>query len=174
MGTQKLFIIQSSGVSVMQGLLEYSSEWKDSRDFQNTGVHCWGVSVKWGSTVCDCWMKLFQMTVNLVLPCDWSYRHIAKTLSPASKLWKNPCRLAVLLTKLYVINDWMNEWMIDQLTDWLIDWSIDWLIDWLMDWAINWSIDSDSPNLEAIKSQLLEHLTEVVVLVSSSGAVFTW
>ena len=54
-GPRKLFVIWSSGVSAIQGLLKYSSEWKDSRDFQNCPLYCGctllRVSVKQGSTV---------------------------------------------------------------------------------------------------------------------------
>ena len=42
-------VIQSSGVSAVQGLLKHWSEWKDS--WTSGGVHCWDVSVKWVSTV---------------------------------------------------------------------------------------------------------------------------
>jgi len=35
MGAQKLSIIQSSGVSAVQGLLKYWSECRDSHDFHN-------------------------------------------------------------------------------------------------------------------------------------------
>ena len=34
-GPQKMSVIWNSGVSAIQGLLKYWSEWKDSRDFQN-------------------------------------------------------------------------------------------------------------------------------------------
>ena len=50
-----LSVIRSSRVYTIQGLLKYSSEWKDSRDFRIVryivGVHFSEVSVKQGSTV---------------------------------------------------------------------------------------------------------------------------
>ena len=55
LGPQKLSVIRSSGMSAIQGLLKYWSEWKDRWDFQNCplnlGAHFSGVSVKRGSTV---------------------------------------------------------------------------------------------------------------------------
>ena len=39
LGPQKLSVIQGSGVSAIQGLLKYSSEWKDSRDFENCPLY---------------------------------------------------------------------------------------------------------------------------------------
>ena len=35
LGPLKLSAIQSSGMSAVQGLLKYRSEWKESQDFQN-------------------------------------------------------------------------------------------------------------------------------------------
>ena len=35
LGPRKLSVIRNSGVSTIQELLKYSSEWKDSWDFQN-------------------------------------------------------------------------------------------------------------------------------------------
>ena len=57
LGPQKLSIIWSSGVSTIQGLLKYWSDWKDSWDFQNCllyHVRFSGVSVKRSSTVMSC------------------------------------------------------------------------------------------------------------------------
>ena len=39
LGPRKLSVIRSSGVSAIQGLLQYWSEWKDSWDFQNCPVY---------------------------------------------------------------------------------------------------------------------------------------
>ena len=38
-GPRKLSVTRSSGVSAIQGLLKYWSEWKDSRDFQNCPLY---------------------------------------------------------------------------------------------------------------------------------------
>ena len=39
LGPRKLSVIRSSGVSAIQELLKYWSEWKDSRDFQNCPLY---------------------------------------------------------------------------------------------------------------------------------------
>ena len=39
LGPRKLSVIRSSGVSAIQGLLKYLSEWKYSRDFQNCSLY---------------------------------------------------------------------------------------------------------------------------------------
>ena len=39
LGLQKLSVIRSSGVSTIQGLLKYRSEWRDFRDFQNCSLY---------------------------------------------------------------------------------------------------------------------------------------
>ena len=56
LGLRKLSVIQSSGMSAVQGLLKYWSEWKNSWDFQNCPLYCGcpllrDMSVKRGSTV---------------------------------------------------------------------------------------------------------------------------
>ena len=51
LGVWNLSVMQSSGVSAVQGLLKYWSWCKGSRHFGIVcGVRCWGVSVKQGST----------------------------------------------------------------------------------------------------------------------------
>ena len=39
LGLQKLSVIWSSGVSAIQLLLKYKSEWEDSRDFQTCSLY---------------------------------------------------------------------------------------------------------------------------------------
>ena len=56
LGPQKMSVVQSSGVSAIQGLLKYRSQRKDSRDFRDFPLYCRcpllrGVH-KQGSTVC--------------------------------------------------------------------------------------------------------------------------
>ena len=49
LGPRKLSVIRSSGVSAIQGLLKYGSQWKDNRDFRIVryivGVRYLGVSL---------------------------------------------------------------------------------------------------------------------------------
>ena len=40
LGLRNLSVIRSSGVSAIEGLLKYRSEWQDSRDFQNCPLYC--------------------------------------------------------------------------------------------------------------------------------------
>ena len=39
LGLRKVCIIRSSGVSAIQGVVKYRSEWKGSRDFQNCPLY---------------------------------------------------------------------------------------------------------------------------------------
>ena len=40
LGQRKLYVIRSSEVSAIQGLLKYCNKRKDSRDFQNCPLYC--------------------------------------------------------------------------------------------------------------------------------------
>ena len=132
LGPRKLSVIWSSGMSAIQGLLKYRSEWEDSRDFQNCPLYrecpLLRVSVKWGSTVLyypqwwywQCVMKclLFHCLLLSHLQSSSQYSnqqgkccghsHITWGLSTPSPHTKNqPANIRLLL------HSWKHVWCID-------------------------------------------------------------
>ena len=61
----------NSGVSTIQGLLKYSNEWKDSRDFRNCLLYCGcpllRVFIKQGSTVFHTTIWFKELCMELLL-----------------------------------------------------------------------------------------------------------
>ena len=79
LGPRKLSVIRSSGVSAIQGLLKYWSEWEDSWNFQNCQLYpLLRVSVKWGSTVL--YYPQYDGTDNVL----WSVSCSTVSFSPIS------------------------------------------------------------------------------------------